>query len=224
MKRLILLFVLASAVIGYSQDTIVTAKKIYVGKIISCSSDGYVTITSDVDVMSKYRSVYFNRIIEFKTNNEEIKKAFDKCIYVNSEEYKAITKLKQEPKYVDISKSTINTPAYSSKSKDEFSSEYNVALYDFNKFNAQRKGGKGAMIGGGALAVAGGVMAGIGKSQGLTIAGSVVAGAGGLSFLVGLFCWIDGQIKYYNSKNELNLIKFKRSSISTDGAKVSLNF
>lgn len=113
--------------------------------------------------------------------------------------------------------------------KDEFSDEDNtdMAMQTLNKFNAQRKGGKGAMIVGGSVTVVAGIMAGVGGYQakpGLAIAGGVLAGAGGLSFLVGLFCWIDGQIKYYNARNELNLIKFKKSSISTDGAKISLNF
>lgn len=207
MKKLILLFILTSAVIGYSQDTIITEKRVYTGEIILVSKD-YLSIKTSKDI---WHDVNFKKIAVIKTSNLRANEAFELYKNYNKNDYTA----PNGDILTDIS------------TNDKFSNEYNAAHQTLNRFNSQRKGGKIAMIGGGVLAVAGGVMAGVGGYQGkagLSIAGSVVAGAGGLSFLVGLFCWIDGQIKYYNSKNELNLIKFKRSSISTDGAKISLNF
>lgn len=221
MRRIILILTIITIVVaGYSQDTIITSKNIHVGEISEIKNKYFIIKKSEkVGLLNPvYEDVYswipYKKVEKLITSKSAANEAF-KC-YQSGEQY------------VINNSSVIKIDE---TAKDLYSDEYISTLSVFNKFNSQRKGGKVAMITGGAITVLGGVLSGVGVYKAipeLVISGSVIAGAGGVSFFVGLFCWIDGQDKMFNAKNELNIIKLKRSIISGDicpnGAKISLSF
>lgn len=224
MRKTVLILLFISIVTwGYSQDTIVTAKKVYVGEITDTKNKFFTIRTGersailDSDYDNSYIWIPYKKVERLVTSNPEANQAFenyqmgDPNIETNS------------PYSIPSTETDLT--------EDTYSAEYNVALNAFNKFNAKRKGGIGAMIAGGAATVVGGVLMGVGAYTSipqLTLSGYALSGVGSVSFLVGLFCWIDGQDKMFNAKNELNIIKLKRSIISGDispaGAKISLSF
>lgn len=155
MRKTVLILLFISIVTwGYSQDTIVTAKKVYVGEITDTKNKFFTIRTGersailDSDYDNSYIWIPYKKVERLVTSNPEANQAFenyqmgDQNIETNS------------PYSIPSTETDLT--------EDTYSAEYNVALNAFNKFNAKRKGGIGAMIAGGAATVVGGVLMGVG--------------------------------------------------------------